>query len=502
MLKDINLKQVKEILLYTFVFGIVAHGYMYFNANLSDDSLTYIYANSSEHVVSIGRYFRPLYRLIRGDFTLPVLIGFLSLLFLGISIYFIVEILGINRKIYKILTCGVLVTNYSLTILNATYIHDADSYLFALLLVSLATWLSCKSNKISSLIISTILFVISLGIYQTYICVAVVIYLIKAFIELADKNDWKIVIKSLFIRMICILIAMIIYYIGFYIASQIVGFAISNDYNSISIIFKDISVSNLVTRLQNTMELFDSLILLPNIRYQMLIKIINILLLLLMVVLMIMYMMKTNTINRIIMLIILILLPLAMNLIFFIWEHIHEITIYPFFLIYVFILVLLNHNDTFVKYKTISGVVVIMISILIFNNCIYSNECYLKKELDSRSTASVFTRIIDRIEQTDGYIPGETKVAIIGNINNNNSITLKREGFNYSSYGLNNDYSVNEQNTYRKYINYMIGYNMKIVGGDEVDKLVNNEDIKKMPEFPAKDSVKMIDGILIVKLAN
>ena len=35
----------------------------------------------------------------------------------------------------------------------------------------------------------------------------------------------------------------------------------------------------------------------------------------------------------------------------------------------------------------------------------------------------------------------------------------------------------------------------------EIEELEKNEEIRNMPCFPAKDSVKLIDGIIVVKLS-
>lgn len=44
----------------------------------------------------------------------------------------------------------------------------------------------------------------------------------------------------------------------------------------------------------------------------------------------------------------------------------------------------------------------------LFDRGIYANQMYLKKDLEYDATLSVMTRVVDRIEQVEGYIPGET----------------------------------------------------------------------------------------------
>ena len=53
---------------------------------------------------------------------------------------------------------------------------------------------------------------------------------------------------------------------------------------------------------------------------------------------------------------------------------------------------------------------------LLFDRGIYANQIYLKKDLEYDTTLSVMTRVVDRIEQVEGYIPGETPVKFLGDI--------------------------------------------------------------------------------------
>ena len=64
--QSIDWQKLKFIAVCVFCFGLAAHGYCYFNANFSHDSLYSIYEESPEMMISLGRYLRPVYRLLRG----------------------------------------------------------------------------------------------------------------------------------------------------------------------------------------------------------------------------------------------------------------------------------------------------------------------------------------------------------------------------------------------------------------------------------------------------
>ena len=95
--RQLDIPKLKWIALCIFCFGLVAHGYCFFNANFSHDILWDLYEESPDSMVGMGRYLRSVYRLIRGNFTLPAFNGFLELAFMTLSVYGITGLLGIRR---------------------------------------------------------------------------------------------------------------------------------------------------------------------------------------------------------------------------------------------------------------------------------------------------------------------------------------------------------------------------------------------------------------------
>jgi hypothetical protein len=137
-------------------------------------------------------------------------------------------------------------------------------------------------------------------------------------------------------------------------------------------------------------------------------------------------------------------------------------------------------------------------SVLILTNALFANRVYVKKDLEERATLTVMTRIIDRIEQTDGYTTGSTPVVFYGDLNS--SPLMKRsDSFDYLGVGLDNSFSVTYKETYRVYINEYMNYPMII---QDTFDFKYQQSIEKMPVFPAEGSTRVIDGILFVKLSE
>lgn len=497
IVKKINLDDLKRVLIYTFILGIVAHGYCFFNSNFSHDSLCHLYVDSSEEMISIGRYIRPLYRCVRGNFTLPTLIGFLSLLFFGTATYFILDSLNLKSRLFRFIATGLLVTNFSVSTLNATFVHDADSYAFTLLIVSFGLWLSIKKD---SFFVPLILFTTSLGIYQAYINVAIIIYLIQAFENLIKNSDWKSVILLLAKRLMLIFLAMVLYYIGYILVVKITGVPMGNAYNSPSNA-ANISFYSIIERIRSVFSSEKYWFCNPLGYSRQLVMIINVTLTVILVLLVLMfYKRNLKLFNILLSIVVILVMPFGINVITFVSNMYHDLTIYSLSMFYIIILKdleLLEKNKIYALFEKIT---IISMLLIICNNCIYSNELYLKKDLEYDATLSTFTRIVDRIEQVDGYVPGYTEVAIIGSLNNS-LINKGREGYPTGT-GVGGSFSVTYYSTYIKYFNDVLGYNINLLDAYESDEISDNQIIKEMPSFPNKECTKLIDNVVVVKLSE
>ena len=223
--------RMKSIGLWTLLFGLVAYGYLFFNANFSHDSMISIYEESPDMMLSFGRFLRPVYRLLRGKFLLPAVNGFLTLVFLWLSTYFVADILKLQKKLSVVLTCAVMVTNSTVSLTNATYLHDADAYGLCLLLAVLGVWAALRLQR--GELIAAVLYFLSLGIYQAYIQVAVYLLLILALVRLLKGEKVSAVYGQTFRHLLCIAAAMVVYFIAANLIQRLTHVSDAGTYNSV-----------------------------------------------------------------------------------------------------------------------------------------------------------------------------------------------------------------------------------------------------------------------------
>ena len=163
-------RQARLVLAAVAAWSLAAHGYCYFNLFYSHDSLL-VYQNDVYWQISLGRFLHPVYFRLRGNFYAPALVGALSILFLAGAVFLMVRLLELKSRTLTVLLCGVLASSATVTLTNATYLHDADIYMLALLLAAAGVY-ACARLPWGVPLGGAVL-CLSLGLYQAYFQTAV-----------------------------------------------------------------------------------------------------------------------------------------------------------------------------------------------------------------------------------------------------------------------------------------------------------------------------------------
>ena len=157
-----------------------------------------------------------------------------------------------------------------------------------------------------------------------------------------------------------------------------------------------------------------------------------------------------------------------------------------------------NNKLNLIKLWTILIVTVI----LIFNSVIIANVSYHNLNMAYQKSYGTLIRIVDRIEQTEGTENCDT-VAILGylpdseaySVNMPPDITGTTEG-----YILRADDETVSQSVVCSAINDYCGKNYKFVAGKEKEIISNKA--SSLDCWPAKDSIAVIDNVIVIKLGD
>ncbi len=501
-----EIEMLKFTAIITALIMIVAHGFCYFNLLYSHDSLIIIHNDFNyNNSLRIGRFLIPVWTYIRGEYYPPLLIGVISIIIMILAIYFICKIFSLDKKRDVFIVALLLCTCSTITFLNATYINYSDMYIFAFFLQILAVYFFQKNNQLSLLTIPIL--IISFAIYNCYLGVSLGLYIGLLIKDLLNKVDWKIVLKKGIKFVIFVILSLILYILCSKLVSYLCNISLTNEYNSINRALEFDNFSALIKCFKDTYTTYFVYFLVP---FTFHIKIAYILHMFVALVAIYLMIKKTVNINRVrntklyVFLIILLCLviPFALNVIYFITDGIvHGLMVFAINITYIYIICLISKEDKSLISKT-TYVVLIIIGCL---NIAYSNQIYEKRKMEFDSTMNILNRVVMQAETVDNYEPGKTEVILIGNLNNG-SLVDEKQGFDYTGIGQSYFFATtSNRNTYR-FIRYFLGANMNIVNKNldtsPIAKEYSKKDeVKQMPSYPDKGSIKMIDNYLIIKFS-
>ncbi len=511
-----KVKDHKELFWFTLgctvLMGLLAHGYSYFNIMYSHDSMM-VYQDETAMQLSVGRFMAPLYLWFRGMFYTPSLVAVLSLLFLGAAIYLMLRLCKVEKKLFVVLICGILVTNTTVTLTHATYIQDIDRNMLALLLAVAGVYL-LRQHK-WGFGIGTVLIGVSLGLYQSYFQVSVLLVMILAVLDILDGKTAKTVFFSGLKGLIMLIAGLVLYYIGARVAPMLAGVEMLDNYNGLNNVGNYGGIGDMLVLAGGAYQYVYDYFLHPVTFHSGSAAVVNVLLCLAMLG-MIGYnavVRNVGVLNGIMLAALLVLMPFGMNVIHFISHGLeHNLMIFSFFILYMFFLVLFERTLECVPKKESCPlrckgfyvphcVVACVFAWLIFGNVVYANQMYLQKELEYQNTLLTMNRIVDRIEETDGYVVGKTPVALVGTLQRS-EVSMAHTGFDKKSVGNSQNFAVTYYESYENYFEYLLAYPIALLEEEESVAWAKHPTVLDMPSFPYQGSCKMIDGTLVVKLSE
>lgn len=175
----------------------------------------------------------------------------------------------------------------------------------------------------------------------------------------------------------------------------------------------------------------------------------------------------------------------------------HDLMKYAFCLVYVFDILLLRQClQSLPESRVFSGCAAIslaLIAALVWGNIQTANALYLKKDLERQATLSRMTELCLRLDQTEGYVPGETPVVFIGLPSFDTpealgSVSQITGAWVKSTVG---------GGYYAAYFSYILQTPIRIGSESELPEGAQTD---AMPPFPAEGSICRAGDMLIVRM--
>lgn len=519
MTEEVNSKKqlLLSSVLFTVLFYLFANGQRFFSMSYSGDALLMIYQNDSAWQIALGRFMQPFLIMFRGGIVSPVLICTLSLCWLCLAVYFLVDYLELKKYWIVLLASSVLACNVTIVVANSAFLPYADFYSLALLCAVLGVWL-IKKEKCWFTVIGTLFLSASMGIYQSYICVAIALIMMELIFKLLQKPDVKAMAKSVARYCGALIASAVVYFLVWKIFQKVFGIWTANTYNGLADMgdFSQNSVWTVIAKTYENVFLYfanpTTFITMPfqgmslSIVWEYLLRFCNLMVVILLLsgLIFVNISYKTNWWQRLVQAVILLLFPMGVNFVCVISKGMeHTLMVYAFGLVYVLGMKVMDAlmgkraESAAWKKSFLPGLIMLVALLLVsWSNVVYSNQVYLKKDLQEKATHSMMTRIVYEIESVEGYEAGVTPVAFLGSFEASDYVPNPEPFRDLMPYGMGKS-MITYTGTEYAYLTYMLNTNMNLTR-------VSNEapEIQAMPVYPTKGSIAMIDGVVVVKISQ
>ena len=505
----------KKTLIYSYCFGIAAHGMMIFNKYSWHDDLAFGGKLSFRGALELGRWFRAILAYIAAYFTnganlsLPLFHGLLSIFFIALSAFILIRIFDIENALLQSILCGLLVT-YPVVTSTFGYMFTAPYYFFALFLAVFAVYFELSRNNAVSFAVSSLCICLSTGTYQAYFSVAVTCFVLVIIVGIIDDRFDSV--KTIFLRgfryiFICAY-AMAEYYIIWKVFLNLSNISASN-YQGIN----NIGSSGINGYLEGIWEAYrifflrsegSSCNLFP-LKGAFLLEWAVICICAGISLALILRKIRKNVFEGLLLVCLIGILPLCFNLICVIsaaspGSFLHTLMLYADAMLYVYCIWLLQYilkNKAPITHK-FYRMSAVLLSLLLIMNVYFANACYLKAEILQEQTMSEMTVLVTRIKSVEQY-KDEMPVAFVltGELDSTRTDNEFFEDFKIVPFGLrlSNPYSM--RRNMLNYLSIWCGFSPEYVDSKHFEKM---EEVEAMPCYPDDGSIRIIEGTVVVKI--
>ena len=522
-------KQVKTAFIAATVIGLLAHITFLTNRFFNHDSILYTLIDpNSTFFLQQGKWLSLfMNRIVQGDITTSGIIVPIALLFLGLTASFTVSILKIKSPVWSAVTGGFLVLFPSVACAN---VYESSAVFFsALLLSAIAVYVTIRWKY--GFIAGVALLTLSFGVYSVFSGYAAGLFLLYLIFSLisGDTSVKDALVKGL--KYLAVLaISALLYYIILQLLLRIQHVSLM-DYRGIDNIGK-FSISSISTVLYESYRkvyyfFYYGIFLYrgyfeiePIFRY---LNWLSIGLTLFFCGCVLIKKGIIKDIGRTVLIVLLVVIfPLAIHAIAILGQnaYTHWIMCYPFVLVYVALLASVDSfEEIYVmkdgtkaysnKVKFIfksSTILTLVIATLLCRQWFFTtNQAYEYIRYQNQNAIAkgiMFTNDIQNDEEYNANVP----IAFVGDggpiafqYQTNDFLVIHGEdGIGYT--GFNG--AIIDSDRLKKLLTNWIGIDFKYCNTELVTALTTNSVVIDMPIYPSRGSIKLIDGVLVVKLSD
>lgn len=493
LLKRID-KRYKIAFLSTFVIGMLTHMYAFTNQVQNHDYYSNVHIDQFWWPLSLGRCFLWPFTTISSFFSIPWVLGLLSMLYLSIALCVIISVFDIKRYTAIILCGTVFVTHPAITDLIG-YLFTMDGYCVGILFACIGVWFFEKKEGKKRIVGFVLMATLAIGIYQANLSFIIYLVCIKAILEIytskkVDKTFWKkyltyvlLIIVSFALYFLCLKVmqsmlgAQMASYAGFNTASlPTFGYFVSVLWkDAAEFIHRFVGSDFEFTAYEILNIIFALGFLITNVKVIVKEKIYK----------------SFSTLLTIIMLMIVLvystsIFDFATNALWYRWEMMQCVPLW-----YVLFIILIDRYLVGV-FQSACAITVGMIS---FNFFLIANITYLNQELAFQQTYEQSSFVLNRILSLDDYSK-DMPIYIIGEYQE------ERRDWLLDKIPENMTVDTIIMQDFLSVAYYNMGVSFSLADELEIEKVKNTIDVEKMPSWPEKGSVESVNGVIVVKFSD
>lgn len=491
-----------------FLAGYLGHLYAFTNLIPNSDGLSRVF--DPQQMTVSGRWFLH-YASALNDFTqMPALIGFLSVLFLSLAAALTADLLGLRSRVLSALT-GAAMALFPCVGYTFLYLFTASAYCLAIFLAVLSVWLA-QEGRVRWLL-GTAALALAMGTYQAYATVAIALSLLVVFCRVLDQEASFRNTLNLGLRLVGYLaVGAVLYYVILliflnvkdlellsylgmdaaaegYPIGQLPGLVVECYKQAIAFFFLPGSANgfaNLFMVLLDLLALGLGLVALWTVFTRRGL-----------------FREKWRPIGA---LALLALLPLGMNFMQVLSPYSAPTPLmkYAFVSVYLLVFLALDRTDALEelgKLRLLLPAGAVWCALLLLFCLNTNNLLYTASAQAHRATESYTTRLLSRIESCEGYEPG-MEIAIVG------AVPTEQIQSDIPSYLQVDHYSVpihsvlplNKHIYY--YLNSWLSFPVEEPEEETMIAISNSSEFRHMPLYPAQGSVQVLDGRVVVRMAE
>ena len=498
-----------------FCVGLMVHFAMYSNGLVTPDGLWRgEYGYSPQWQVQLGRWALYIVELVRGGVHSQSLVAFLIILYCATSGIIIARIFCVKNRLIMTLI-GLSIVCSPMVSLFITYPFTGDAYAFSLLLAATVVYCLVQvNNRTVRCILGVICTAFCIGLYQStlgMILAIVVGYLIVCLLR--EPDELKKHIKKAFEIMGIIFLGALLYYSITIVTQSMWGVTMA-EYKGASDVGFHYLIINLPRSLYNALRDFKNFFVGTNIARNAFYEGVFYCLLVLIsgtkVVLKFIEM-KKNKATVFVLILLFAALPFMCNIIRLLvpGAEIYLLMVSGMMIIVPLMLAIIgmetNDNRSWNMQTTLEVVGKGVVALLLWAYVLSNHIDVEVMKIGKNQTITYANWMWMEVQEHEQYIHGETMVLFAGvpwENGGKNKSNATNKANTYALWGLVWEDFEGSIYTWVEVYRQYLGITYVICPPEIFVEIVQSREYQEMPYFPAKGSVEMINGVLVVKISD